>query len=178
MRILNAQMPDRYLGIYQTVNVLPGGVYTFSIAGMLRTNAGDVQYTHFGYRMQVGFDTQGGRSWQQVREWTELPWDEQLRTAEAYRTDVYTTTVSARSNQLTIFVRAWKKWADAGEGAYDVTSVHLVGPSELGVQALPMPVTGQGEASLWDNLRVWITLALLVMLVGGAAWRLRQWRRA
>ena len=189
LRIRNADLPDRYAGIYQIVNVVPGQVYTFSIAGLVRTNVGDVQHTRFGYRMEVGFDTLGTRNWKRVPEWIELPWDEQARDQEAYRIEVFTTTVQAETERLTVFVRAWKKWADAGEGAYDVLRASLVGPlppvaapaappapADGAVQALGMPVTGQGETTLWEQIRLAITLLLLAVLVGGALWRLRPWR--
>jgi hypothetical protein len=128
LHIRGADLPDRYLGIHQTVNVVPGGVYTFTIAGLVRTPQGDVQQTGYGYRMQIGFDPQGGNNWQAVESWIELPWDEQSRDQPSYRMEVFTTTITARQPQLTVFIRAWKKWADAGEGMYDITRVSLVGP--------------------------------------------------
>lgn len=136
LHIHGAALPDRYLGIYQTVDVVPGGIYTFTIAGLVRTPQGDVQQTGYGYRMQVGFDPQGRSNWQAVESWIELPWDEQPRDQPSYRVEVFTTTVTARQPQLTVFIRAWKKWADAGEGMYDITRVSLVGPV---VTALPQP---------------------------------------
>jgi hypothetical protein len=179
MRIRNADLPDRYVGIYQTVTVIPDRVYTFTVAGLVRTNVGDVLHTDFGYRMEVGFDTLGGRNWKRVPEWFELPWDEQRRAQDSYRIDAFTTTVEAETEKLTVFVRAWKKWADAGEGAYDVTHASLVGPAYVGaggVQALGMPVTGQGEVTVWQQVRIAVTLLLLAVLVGGALWRLRPWQ--
>lgn len=128
LHIHGADLSDRYLGIYQTVDVVPGGVYTFTIAGLVRTPQGDVRQTGYGYRMQVGFDLRGGSNWQDVESWIELPWDEQSRDRPSYRVDVFTTSVTARQPQLTVFIRAWKKWADAGEGMYDITRVSLVGP--------------------------------------------------
>jgi hypothetical protein len=147
MRILNAALPDRYMGIYQTVEVVPGQVYTLTITGLVRTNVGDVQQTRYGYRMQIGFDLSGGRNWKAVNDWIELPWDEQPRASEHYRIDSYTTNVVARSDRLTVFVRAWKKWADVGEGAYDVDSVSLIGPVYAPTSALPAPtVVGVSQA--------------------------------
>ena len=137
LHIHGADLPDRYLGIHQTVNVVPGGSYTFTIAGLVRTPQGDVQQTGYGYRMQVGFDPQGGSNWQAVESWIELPWDEQPRDRPSYRVEVFTTTITARQPQLTVFIRAWKKWADAGEGMYDITRVSLVGP--VMTMALPAP---------------------------------------
>ena len=178
MRVRNAAQPDRYLGIYQTVSVVPGRVYTFSISGLVRTNTGDSLQTGYGYRLQIGFDTLGDGDWKQVSGWIELPWDEQLQVQDTHRIDVYTTTVYARSNRLSVFVRAWKKWADGGEGAYDISAIRLIGPAELApvdVESPGMPVTGQTESSFLDNLRVWITLVLLAVLLGGAVWRSRSW---
>lgn len=128
LHIHGADLSDRYLGIYQTVDVVPGGVYTFTITGLVRTPQGDVRQTGYGYRIQVGFDPRGGSNWQDVESWIELPWDEQPRDRPSYRVDVFTTSVTARQPQLTVFIRAWKKWADAGEGMYDITRVSLIGP--------------------------------------------------
>jgi len=193
MRIRSAELPDRYLGIYQTANVLPGQAYTLSIRGLVRTNTGNVQHTDYGYRLEVGFDPLGGQNWKMVQDWIELPWDEQLRLEEEFRVDEFSTVVTARSDRLTVFVRAWKKWADAGEGAYDVDDIRLVGPtltvaassevvaaggvvtgSELvaASEMVAVPVTGEAPATPWSNLRTWVTVALLSLLLGGAAWRL------
>jgi len=176
MEIKNAVQPDRFLGIYQTARVIPGNVYTFTMRGLVRTNTGNIQETSFGYRMQVGFDLKGGQDWQAVQNWVELPWDEQLRLQDSFRFDTYTTTLTANSEQLTVFIRAWKKWSDAGEGDYDVDDVSLVGPALVTPPAPPIPTTGGGGilATVWDNVRVWGTVALLLLLLGGAAWQARR----
>ncbi len=140
LHIHGADLPDRYLGIYQTVDVVPGGVYTFTIAGLVRTPQGDVQQTGYGYRMQVGFDPRGGNNWQDVDSWIELPWDEQPRDRPSHRTEVFTTNITASQPQLTVFIRAWKKWADAGEGMYDITRVSLVGPVVTMVPPAPAAI--------------------------------------
>ena len=179
IRIKDAELPDRYVGIYQTASVIPGKVYTFTISGLTRTNAGDVKHTDFGYRMEIGFDPSGGHNWKAVDEWIELPWDEQLRQQNEYRFDRYTTTVTADSGKLTVFIRAWKKWADAGEGAYDIDSVNLTGPTLASggdVAALSMPVTGKEPASLAIDARSLITFALLLMLLFGTMWRVARRR--
>ncbi len=176
MEIKNAVQPDRYMGIYQTARVISGKPYTFTMHGMVRTNTGNVQETKFGYRMQVGFDLKGGQDWQAVQDWVELPWDEQLRLQDSFRFDVYTTTLTANSEKLTVFIRAWKKWGDAGEGDYNVDDVSLVGPALGAPPAPPIPSTGGAGilATVWDNVRVWGTAALLLLLLGGAAWQARR----
>ncbi len=176
MEIKNAVEPDRYLGIYQTAPVISGNTYTFTMHGMVRTNTGNTLANSFGYRMQVGFDLKGGQDWKAVQDWVELPWDEQLRLQDSFRFDVYTTTLTASSDELTVFIRAWKKWADSGEGDYDVDGVSLVGPALVTPAAPPIPSTGGGGvlATVWDNVRVWGTVALLLLLLGGAAWQARR----
>jgi hypothetical protein len=179
MRIRSGELPDRYLGIYQTANVLAGQTYTLSIRGLVRTNTGNVQHTDYGYRLEVGFDPLGGKNWRMVQDWIELPWDEQLRLEEEFRVDEFSTVVTARSDKLTVFVRAWKKWADAGDGAYDVDDIRLVGPTVtvavggvVASEVLAVPVTGEAPATPWGSLRTWVTVALLSLLLGGATWRL------
>jgi hypothetical protein len=171
IEIKNALLPDRYLGIYQTADVVPGKVYDFSIRGLIRTNTGDVQQTKYGYRLQVGFDLTGGQDWEAVKKWVELPWDEQLRIQDSFRFDTYTTTITAQSDKLTVFIRAWKKWADSGEGDYDVDEIQLVGPALITPAAPAIPVTGDAPTTIWDNVRIWATIALLLLLLGGAIWR-------
>jgi hypothetical protein len=174
IEIKNAQLPDRYLGIYQTANVIPGEVYAFSMQGLVRTNTGDVEKTSYGYRLEVGFDLSGGQDWEEVEDWIELQWDEQLRLQDSFRFDVYTTTLTAESEELTVFIRAWKKWADSGEGDYNVDDIQLVGPAP--VTAPEIPVTGDAPGTIWDNVRVWATIGLLLLLFAGALWRF-GWKR-
>ena len=164
--------------MYQTVDVVPGRVYTFTINGLVRTNTGDVAATSFGYRMEVGFDPNGGQDWQAVTNWIELPWDEQLRLLDRYRIDRFVTSVTAENSKMTVFVRAWKKWADAGEGAFDVDSIALTGPlpTTSDAVALNMPVTGE-SSTLFTGTTPAITMALLLLLVGGTVWRIAH-RRA
>ncbi len=174
LEIKDANLPDRYMGIYQTADVEAGGVYTFSMQGLVRTNTGNVEETSYGYRLEVGFDLEGGQDWEAVEEWVELPWDEQKRIQDEFRFDEYTTTLTAESDQLTVFIRAWKKWADAGEGDYDVDDVRLVA-AEPGMPAEPLlPISGATLAAIWGSARWWATIALLALLLGGAFWGLRR----
>jgi hypothetical protein len=135
MRIRNAHLPDRYLGIYQTADVVPGATYTFSLQGVVRTLTGDVRQTSYGYRLQVGFDPRGSQDWRAVRTWIELPWDEQPSRLNVFRVDSYAASIKVQTGKLTVFIRAWKKWADAGEGTYDVDNIRLEGPLTASVQS-------------------------------------------
>jgi hypothetical protein len=127
--------PDRYAGIYQTVDVLPGGTYTFSIHGMLR--ADDEDPDPWRYRVQVGFDHSGGSDWSAVTNWIELPWDDYYpRTSPGSFSD-YGTTVQALGNRLTVFVRVWMKWGTwYRELDVNIDGISLYGPMPY-VEVLP-----------------------------------------
>ena len=124
--------PDRYAGIYQTVDVIPGATYRFTIRGMIR--ADDQEGDPWRYRVQVAFDHSGGNNWTAVSDWIELPWDTYYpRTAPGGFSE-YTTTVTAHSSRMTVFVRVWKKWGDwYREVDVNVDAISLIGPAPTAV---------------------------------------------
>lgn len=128
--------PDRYAGIYQTVDVIPGATYRFTIRGMIR--ADDQDGDPWRYRVQVAFDHSGGSNWAAVGEWIELPWDNYYpRTAPGGFSE-YTTTVIARGSRMTVFVRVWKKWGDwYREVDVNVDAISLMGPVPAAVSVAP-----------------------------------------
>lgn len=140
MQIENAIERDRYVGIYQTVNVVPGQQYRLTVKGLVRSEEGDITVSDYGYRLQYAVDLEGDASWELLDKaaWQEFPWDEQvLYPAEGsqYRQDTFNTTITATSDQMTIFIRGWKKWIDSGTGIFVLDEISLVGPSPDGVAA-------------------------------------------
>lgn len=141
IEIKNATDRDRYAGVYQTIPVVPGQQYKLTIKGLIRSEEGDIKKSDYGYRLQYGLDYNGGTAWELVDEknWQELSWDEQPQSASSpnptYRQDTYETTITARSNKLTLFIRAWKKWLNNGSGLYNLDEISLVGPAPDGFQA-------------------------------------------
>ncbi len=132
--------PDRYAGIYQTVDVIPGATYRFTIRGMIR--ADDQEGDPWRYRVQVAFDHSGGSNWAAVRDWIELPWDNYYpRTAPGAFSE-YTAAVTARGPRLTVFIRVWKKWGDwYREVDVNVDAISLVGPAPTAMPPIvPPPV--------------------------------------
>jgi hypothetical protein len=55
---------DRYAGIYQRVEVIPGEVYTLTLHGQIRSGFGDINQSGYGYRMQYAIDYEGDTNWQ------------------------------------------------------------------------------------------------------------------
>jgi len=140
IEITDALDLNRYAGIYQTVNVVPGEQYKLTINGLIRSEEGDVSLSDYGYRMQYAVDYDGGIAWELVpeSEWKELPWDEQPLSTSAdsqYQYGTYETTITARGDQLTLFVRGWKKWLNNGSGIFDLDEISIVGPAPQGFQA-------------------------------------------
>jgi hypothetical protein len=194
LELTNAQEPDRYVGIFQTVNVVPNADYVLTLHGLVRSDSGSPEASNFGFRMQYGIDYTGGADWQSAAiKWIELPWDDQPRTdpkgENQYRMESQTATIRSQTNKLTLFIRGLKKWPDAVEGNYDVDGVSLVGPQAGGGTPSPtqppggqptataapgMPVTGNAFAFLENPAVVLPSIALLVVLIGGAAWGLAR----
>jgi hypothetical protein len=106
--------PDRYAGIYQTADGLtPGATYKFSVRGMLRALADDEDRENYSYRVEWGYTVDGSTDWQAVDNWVEIPWDTVYPRLEPGRMKNYSAEFEAPSTQITLFVRAWKKWGTA-----------------------------------------------------------------
>jgi hypothetical protein len=69
--------------------------------------------------------------------WQELRWDEQALFDPAggiYRFDTHEFTITAAGDQLTLFIRGWKKWMNNGSGIFDIQEVSLVGPAPASLE--------------------------------------------
>jgi len=137
--------PDRYAGIFQTVNVIAGETYEFTIRGLLRADDSDPD--PWRYRVQVGFDHSGGDDWTAVTDWIELPWNDYHPRTSPGSFNEYSTLVKAEGSKLTVFVRVWKKWGEwYRELDVNLDGISLVGPvpiveaPEVVIPAPPKPV--------------------------------------
>jgi hypothetical protein len=102
--------PDRYAGIYQLLEGLtPGATYHLSLHGMLRVVDDDVAADD--YRLQWGFRPEYDTDWTKVDNWTVVPWDEVYPRLDPGAMHDYETTFEAPASRVTLFIRAWKKWA-------------------------------------------------------------------
>jgi hypothetical protein len=132
IEIKHAGEQDRFAGIYQTVSVVPGQQYKLTIQGLIRSTEGNIEDSNYGYRLQYAIDAKGSTAWELLSEaaWQELPWDEQpLAEPEEnnYRIDTFSTTITAESDQLTLFIRGWKKWVNDGSGIFNLDEISLTG---------------------------------------------------
>jgi hypothetical protein len=179
-----ATQPDRYAGIYQQLEVVPDQPYTLELHGQIRSNYGDTQASSYGYRLQYAVDFNGGEDWRKIpaEAWIELPWDEQLLGSPEAEFLSYTTVITPTSEQLTLFVRAWNKWAESGLAEYSLDSLSLIGASPTPVVIASVtgvkngetliPVTGDDEpTSLMQDGRFWGAMLILLLLAAGAIYR-------
>ncbi len=112
-----ASEADRYAGIYQTVKLVKGSAYQFKLSGLMReglrsehqapSKGGDDPYR---YRVQWGYTADGSADWTKVSNWAELPWDKIDPRTSPTGLQSFSTTFTAPSDKLTLFVRVWKKW--------------------------------------------------------------------
>lgn len=127
MTIADTPKADRFIGIYQTVSVVPKASYTLELSGLIRSL--HPKPGSYDNRMQWGIDYTGGTDWTAVTEWTDLGWDEQDIEAAADPTmGHYATTITAQGNKLTLFIRGWVKWPkNPNRAEFYVDNVKLVG---------------------------------------------------
>jgi len=179
--IYEAQQSDRYAGIYQRVNVIPDQPYKLTLYGQIRSKAGDIQASQYGYRMQYAIDWHGGGDWKVIpaEAWIELPWDEQLLDGAGVKFLEYRAIITPPHDRLTLFIRAWSKWADPVEAQYTLDTLSLVGPApgEMMIDR-PLPMTGVGAEPMafMTEPRFWVSLFFLALLLGAALWR-HKYRR-
>ncbi len=101
---------DRYSGIYQRIDGLhPGAVYELTVRGLLRGegNEGDP----YRFSAQWGYTDGPSNNWQQVDHWEEMNLGPIYPRTEPVSMGQYTVHFRAPSQQITLFIRGWKKWA-------------------------------------------------------------------
>lgn len=136
-----ASESDRYAGIYQTVNVVPGATYTLKLHGLMRERDPQAGEDAFRYRVQWGVTADGSQDWTAVTNWQELPWDKIDNRTSPSGMQSFSTTMIAPSGKITLFIRVWKKWGTAyKELDVNLDAISLVGKATTGVVVIP-PVT-------------------------------------
>lgn len=140
-----ASEPDRFAGIYQTVALTRGAVYTLQLRGGMRESDPDPFEEKYRYRVQWGYTTGGSTDWTTVTNWVELPWDKIDERTSPTGLESYATSFVAPSPNITLFIRAWKKWGNAyKELDVNIDAVSLTGqvvkhPHELAGSVVVFP---------------------------------------
>lgn len=134
MQIEKATAEDRIAGIYQTVAVVPGEQYKLTIKGLIRSQEGEVEASDYGYGLQYAIDDEGSTAWEALPDeaWQDIAWNEQplyeAGSDRNYKFETHQTTITAENEQLTLFIRGWKKWVNEGAVVFNLDEVSLRGP--------------------------------------------------
>lgn len=115
----STDQPDARLGVYQTVNVTPGVEYLFSMNGVIQVQKGGSS-PDINNRVELYFDHSGNTDWRAIphEKWIQVPFREQELEFEVSdeedpdlaTVETYYSVVKARSNTMTIFLTAWRRW--------------------------------------------------------------------
>jgi hypothetical protein len=144
LHMQSTDVSDARLGVYQTVNVVPGRDYLFSISGTIQVQPGGSS-PDINHRVLVYFDLTGNTDWRKIphEDWTVLPWREQeleFKTSGPDDPDIaevedYLEIVRAKSDQMTIFLMGWRRWANWRTGIFTLDCVSLIPLNDADVAA-------------------------------------------
>jgi hypothetical protein len=163
MFIQSPSLNDRYVGIYQTVDVAANQAYELTLNGLVRANTPSEDY---GHRLYWAVDYDGGTDWQAVENWEELPWNQQPLVADDLTFNNYTTVITATGQSLTLFIRGHSKWPRNSDADFNLDNLSLRGVPGAGAEAT-MPVTGGREFN-WMPI---VALIVLLLIFFREAWR-------
>jgi len=107
---------DRYAGLYQTVRVVPGAVYQFSLRGMIRSTTEDAAFLDpWRYRVQFGYSLGRQADWRDVTNWVDVGWDLYDDRLQPTVFNDFSAKFFAQESLVTLYVRVWKKWGTTNE---------------------------------------------------------------
>ncbi|MFN8457431.1 MAG: hypothetical protein U0401_22690 [Anaerolineae bacterium] len=142
LHMQSTDQPDAHLGIYQTMTVIPGQSYLFVLSGTIQAQPG-ASSPDINNRVRIGIDHRGGTDWWATPEqnWLPLPWREQELEFDSTgpddpdlaKVESYFTVVRARSNRMTIFIDAWRRWPNWRTTIFTVDCATLAPLNEIDV---------------------------------------------
>jgi len=154
---VEANILDRVIAIYQTVDVVPNSDYELTIHAIMRSDAAAQFRNQNEFEMHWGIDPWGEGNYDNVEKWNLMPLTEQNRTGSTPPEEVplfyerITDTVrTGNSNRITLFIRGLKKFPTGTEVNFNVDDVSLVGPlAGSAPEPVPAPtviiVPGEGD---------------------------------
>jgi len=182
MQIMGPETPDRFVGIYQTVNVVAGETYTLALHGLIRSSTANNSSTPYGHRVQWAIDDGAQKSWSEVNAdwalWTDPGWNDVPLNESRPAMNVFVKQITPKSDKLTLYIRGWTKWPILGsEAKYYVDGVFLEGP--VPGEVTEVKVVAGGEAMPTTGASpIWIPVLGGVLILGLAVWEIRRARRA
>jgi hypothetical protein len=145
---------NQYGGLFQTVEVVPGEIYTLTLHGQIRSGLGSEFSSSYGYRLQYALDESGAEDWRAITDtgWVELPWPEQSLDVSNITFSEYSESFTPQTETVTLFIRGWNKWPDPGLAEYTLDALSIVGPVQSSTEMVEtvVVVTGDSDAAGGD----------------------------
>jgi hypothetical protein len=179
MQITGAGNVDRYIGIYQTVDVVAGETYTLSLHGLIRSSTAEDPKVPYGHRIQYAIDYEGKGDWHQVEDWIDPGWNEVSLGQDYPPINAYVLPITAKSDKLTLFIRGWTKWPIQSVAKFYIDGVSLNGPIPGEEKVITVAAAGDGDATSMPTTggsAIWLPVGGLVFVVGFALWEIRRKR--
>lgn len=186
MQVMGPGEADRFVGLYQTVEVVAGETYTLSLHGLIKSSTAGDSNTPYGHRIQWAVDHTGSGNWAAVDwgDWVDTGWNDVPLDTEYPAMNAYSLQITPTSNKITLFVRGWTKWPILGsEAKYYIDGIFLEGPVP-GEEKTITVMAPSGEGSIESGMPttggtgVWISVIGVILVLGFAAWEVRKvWAR-
>ncbi|MBN1933695.1 MAG: hypothetical protein JW934_03465 [Anaerolineae bacterium] len=186
MQVMGPGEADRFVGIYQTIEVVAGETYTVSLHGIIKASTANNSNTPYGHRIQWAVDQKGRGNWAALDwgDWIDTGWNDVPLNTENPTMNAYTTQITPESGKITLFVRGWTKWPILGsEAKYYIDGIFLEGPVP-GEEKTITVVTQGGDGTVETEMPttggtgIWIPILGVVLVLGFAAWEIRKsWAR-
>ena len=187
IQVMGPGEPDRFVGIYQTVDVIAGETYTLTLHGLIRSSTAEKAESMYGHRIQWSIDYEGQTNWyalnQEWDEWTDTGWNDIKLDAAQPVMNAFVDTITAQSDKLTLYIRGWTKWPLINsEAKYYIDGVTLQGPvpgeeTIIRVASSEDVEGGQGMPTTGGS-GIWIPIIGIVAVLGFASWEIRKaWKR-
>jgi hypothetical protein len=184
IRIMGPGQPDRFVGIYQTVDVIAGETYTLTLHGVIRSSTANRYQTPYGHRLQWAVDHQGRGYWPALdpwADWTDTGWNDVELKEERPAMNAFTIPIVPETAKLTLFIRGWTKWPIiSSEAKFYVDGITLEGPIPGTEETVPVDAGGgPGEGMpTTGGAAIWVPVAGVLLVLGFAFWEARKaWRR-
>lgn len=174
LELTGAGNVDRYIGIYQTVDVVAGETYTLSMHGLIRSSDAGNDNAPYGHRIQWGIDYEGRGSWQEVDEWFDTGWNDVKLDDPNPTMNYVSLPITAESDKLSLFIRGWTKWPNQPISKYYVDGIFLEGQVPGKEQVVKVAVGGEEGMPTTGGSAIWIPIAGVLLVIGFAIWEVRR----
>jgi hypothetical protein len=181
MRIMGPGKPNQFVGIYQTVEVVPGETYTLTLHGLIRSSLASEDYKPLAFRLQWAADDRLEADWNAVEpeDWIELGWNDVQLDVKNPAMNAYVVQITPQTSTLTLYLRGWSKWAFfQSEVKFYVDGVVLEGPVPA-ARGAAVPPGEQAAMPTTGGTTGWvIPIAGVILVLGLALWEVRKiWAR-